>query len=1276
MSWLSRLIMILIRGVLWSFTLSLVFAALYVSLGRQLMPLLGEYRAEVEQRAQSALGMPLKIGRLEGSWRDFSPLLVAHDVELGEGTTKIHLQTLRVKPDLLIGLLERRMEIQRLELDGLQLTIEQQSAEGAWAVAGLSPPREAAESDPQQAIKALLGISQLLLYNSQITLQPFAAKAIRFTQAEFELRNGRRQRIDGHLTFPSGLPLSFSLRGKLDPADWRGSPAELYLSLPQSSLAERIPSSLLGGWQIDSLKAGGELWAVVEAGQLQRVVTRLNATELQAAAADRQPVSVEDLALTAYLDRRTGGYDLLLDSLALSLDQQRFGPIRVGLQMRQATPESAPVWKAQADRLDLAPLTTLALSLAPAAPAVDEWLDGLQPHGQLSNIQVSLDSAKTTADRLQFAANLGNVGISAHADVPGLENVSGSISGDMGQGALRLNSENFVLDLAEVFPQPWQYFKAGALLSWKLDDQSFNLFSPYIKLEGDEGRIAGELKIAIPFADDQFAYMDLLVGLQDGNAAFTSKYLPTPGADFTAELADWLKTAIVGGAIDEGIFQYQGTLSTQAPANSSTLSLYFKLHDLELAYQPGWPALQEAAGEVFVGDSGVQVNVSSGKVLDSQVSNVTASVPPAGNGQVARLQLTADLQSNVKDGLDILQKAPLGTESVFAGWQGTGALDGKLSLDIPLGGTAAPLVVVDFAAKDAQLSIPEPVLELSGITAAFRYNSASGLSTPALRARAFNQPVSGKIVAEGARGRTRTRIEATSKIALADLTKWLDVAEVKLPVSGTLPYKLNVILDENNSQLQVDSSLRGLAVDLPAPFGKRADEVRNSSFSMPLTARVPTYRANYAGMASLALAMPDGKADSLRAELVLGGETANLPDSQGFWLRGRVAELDAEAWKALAEQYSGTAPSSSQDMLRSVHLQVGQFHGFGMEASDLGLSLERAGSAWQIGLNSAMVEGEVTVPDQDGQPIVLNLQRLSLPEPPTTDAEAMAKPDALADIEPASLPPLDVKIAKVMLGSEALGASSFKLRPVPGGVQFNELNMDFKGLQVTGTAGWDGHKGATSSWYKGRLQGTDLGKVLQAWNYAPSVESERFRVDGDIRWPGSPAWLDLARMSGTLDGSIRNGRFTEVQGGGSSALRVFGLLNFSAIGRRLRLDFSDLFGKGLAFDRVKVLLAGDNGVFVTRKPLEVNGPSVQLQLDGTLNMVQQSIDAKLYVTLPVSNTVALGALLVGAPAVAGAIFVADKVADKLFGFGTSNLTKVQYQVKGPLEDPKITFFKP
>lgn len=48
---------------------------------------------------------------------------------------------------------------------------------------------------------------------------------------------------------------------------------------------------------------------------------------------------------------------------------------------------------------------------------------------------------------------------------------------------------------------------------------------------------------------------------------------------------------------------------------------------------------------------------------------------------------------------------------------------------------------------------------------------------------------------------------------------------------------------------------------------------------------------------------------------------------------------------------------------------------------------------------------------------------------------------------------------------------------------------------------------------------------------------------------------------------------------------MFGLLNFNSIGRRLRLDFSDLLGKGLSYDRVKGLLVASDGVYVTRKPI-------------------------------------------------------------------------------------------
>ena len=75
----------LLRATLGLCALLLVLAALYVSLGRELVPLVAEYRDEVQARAQAAVGMPLSIGHLEGGWSGFDPILTAHDVQLGDG---------------------------------------------------------------------------------------------------------------------------------------------------------------------------------------------------------------------------------------------------------------------------------------------------------------------------------------------------------------------------------------------------------------------------------------------------------------------------------------------------------------------------------------------------------------------------------------------------------------------------------------------------------------------------------------------------------------------------------------------------------------------------------------------------------------------------------------------------------------------------------------------------------------------------------------------------------------------------------------------------------------------------------------------------------------------------------------------------------------------------------------------------------------------------------------------------------------------------------------
>ncbi|MNR50510.1 hypothetical protein D3C85_1700370 [compost metagenome] len=50
----------------------------------------------------------------------------------------------------------------------------------------------------------------------------------------------------------------------------------------------------------------------------------------------------------------------------------------------------------------------------------------------------------------------------------------------------------------------------------------------------------------------------------------------------------------------------------------------------------------------------------------------------------------------------------------------------------------------------------------------------------------------------------------------------------------------------------------------------------------------------------------------------------------------------------------------------------------------------------------------------------------------------------------------------------------------------------------------------------------------------------------------------------------------------------------------------------------------------------------------------------------------IAALIVGAPAVGGALFLIDK----LMGDRMARFASVQYNVKGPWKDPKITFDKP
>lgn len=1245
----------------------LLLLALYVSLGRQLVPWFAEFRPELESRAAELLRQPVRIGRLEGAWRGLSPHLVIHDLRLGDPAGGLRIERVALVLDVFESLWARQLRLLSVEIEAPHLGLSQQ-ADGQWAVEGWPLHADRPPPDVERLLAVLQQLPRASVANGQLRLQPFGETAHTLSYLDLALENrGRQMRLSGQALLPDGQPLSLRLDARVDPARWRQAPLDGYLALPQSEWQSWLPAALRARLEVSRLDAGGELWVRWRDQALARAVLRLHATDLALAVPGGTPLPLRDLGFTAYLDREPEGYRLLVDNLAFSRGEQRWGEAR--LQLARRADGEGQRWTLASPRLDIGPLVPLVEALAPLPEPARALLGDLAPHGVLHNLTLNYTPDAAPANRLRYAANLEGAGFSDSHWIPAADNVSGSIAGDLAGGELRLDAQDASLHLARLFPAPWRYRQVRGRLTWTIDEAGVVLRLPYVEALGDEGRVTGDFAIHLlkdPALED---YMDLRVGLRDGDAALAERYLPTLSPAMSPALADWLKSAIRGGRVEQGYFVYQGALSAAAPPVARHLQLFFAVDDGELAYRPGWPALREARGEVRVEGAVTRVDLEQGRILDAQVRDGHARVARAAPDQPVRLDLQGQVSGTLGDALSLLREVPLGLADTLDGWQAEGPLEASLTLGIPFQAGARPDVRVAFSTEGARFQLARPALTLEALGGDFRYDHARGLSASRLAGRFLGQPFQGRAVASGAPGRFATRVEARGEMPVETLLRWLD-APAALPVDGRFPYQLRLDIDGAASRLQVDSSLVGARLALPEPFGKAAEARRDASLVMSLAGAQRQYQAHYGDLAALIFAAPPGEWRGGRGELRLGGGVPRLPREPGVQVRGSVPRLVLADWQALLADGGDGGESAGRggallDLLRDVQLRVARFEGLGASIDNLGLRLARQGKGWRLDVDSATVAGRIV--QAPGVPLDIRLAHLRLPAPAPGDGEAAPAADPLEGFDPSHLPAADVAIDALWRGEERLGSGSGRVRPGEGAARFTDLALSLRGLALGGEMIWS----AGQTRYRGRIQGDDIADVLAAWGFARSATSERFRLDVDGHWPGSPPYFSFKRFSGRLDASLRNGQFVEVEGG-AQALRVFGLLNFNAIGRRLRLDFSDLLGRGLSYDRVRGDLQAEAGVYATRGPLALTGPSSNLELNGTLDLVADRIDAKLLVTLPVTNNLPLAAIIAGAPAIGGALWVADKLlGDRMARFAT-----VQYDVSGPWQSPEIRFDKP
>jgi len=1246
-------------NLLWGASVGLVvLLAVFVSSGRLLVSMVAEKQGWLVEQANARMPFVIEEGRLSAEWQGFSPVLVFTDLRLAfpDGEPLL-LGGGRVTLDIWHSLVSRSLRFSRLRLQDLVLTGEL-DADGRFRLQGLGGGGGAAAAWLQAV---LLDIERVTLVANTLQLQLPAGTEELGLELTL-LRDGARRQLRGQLTTVDGsqvLILADGLGNPLVAEDYSG---DVYVRAGLKNLARLDRWQLLLGESVPLTATGS---AVVEgwlnwSGGVSGLQLRLEA---------------EDLLLQG----RNDAWALPLDSLRLESSLLHQGQrmtlftsameIGYGAEVLILPRLQLDLWgdslRLRGSGLPLAPSSELLNASRLLPPALSAAISELAPHGTLGAVQLYLEDLAAGDGRWTLDLGFDDLALNSWRGAPGVSGARGFLRFAPGRGELILDSEEVVLDFPSVYREPLAYQELfGSLdMSWNAD--GLRLRSGLLTALGEEGTARAMLGLSIPFAPTPAGIeMDLLVGLRDADAGYRARYLPYLLND---NLLAWLHTSLDRGVVDAGAFLWRGSLRPGS-APLRTVQLFFEVRDTQLAYHPDWPALADVQGTVLIDDTNVSVWADRAYLYDTAIEALSAEAWRDSEGDM-RLVIAASLAGTASDGLQVLNQSPAGAglQGALAEWQAEGSLQADIRLQLLLSQLPPPPTVeLRIAVADTSLAVNPGKLLLEGVNGTLFYDSATGFRAEQLTASLWQQPLSLALRqlpaapdtgGGGAGPLAPVQLVFAADIRAEALRAWLGPT---LPpwvsgataVSGSLDFVRGRL-----PQLQLNSNLRGLALDLPATWAK------------PVEAALPFKLQAELGARPLLLELSGGRRWHAQLSIgenglegaALGLQDRSLPLIPGqLRVSGHAALLDVAAWQALFADLPGIAGERQAPgglRLRIEQLLIDSLQLQGRDWRHVLLDLEQEPDHWLLALETDWVQGELVL-DADFASARLDLAYLDL---------SGLGPAGDSEFDPSQFrhwPGIKIDIADLQRGSRRLGHLAFALQPEEDRLHAQHIRGELLGFTLSaedpGSLVWS----ADGTSLQAQLLAADLGDTLSALGYERILETSRGRFGLDLHWPGAPQQFTLAASTGALLVAVEEGRFLTASAGASGTLRVVSILNLADIVQRLSL--TQLFESGIPFDGMQGTVNFSTGVIEVPR-LEVASAATGFRFSGSSDVLTRSLNGELVATLPVaSNLPWVAALTAGLPIAAG-VFVVSKLFEKQ----VSQLSSAVYSISGTWDDPRI-----
>lgn len=816
-----------LRRAIWrSIALLALLLVAYVLVGRQLTPMVERTVPTVESYLSDVLEQPVSIDRIQGDWRGFGPVFTVRGLRIGDS---FGLDNVLLEPALLMSLVNQSAIFNRFQVNGGQIRVEHDGER--WQV----PAFAILERDVQLR-DVFVGLYNQLLEQDAIQLHDLSL-TLESEDLALELRladaliigTHEYHELSGELVLdPTGQAVSAGLQ--IEARNTREAPdIQAYLrhdALDFSRFIGALPDTVDA--RLSSLEVAAHWWLQWRDGGIASLQADVQRADLGfQAGTDATPQVLEGFSGAVLWEPDDGRHHLKLRDISFRYNDLNW------------MPSSHDIWYGP----DGLAVDTSLLSIAPLGAMVGPWLprDIFAQHGirgQVHNLSLGLprtDNGDWDFERVQLSGEIRDGEFGTLGFIPGFDRADLRFTAGLRKGVLELEPGPLTVDLSSLLPEPIEMDVHSGTVVWNLStDMKLQIASSEIDFDWrDSGRAQGRFAFSGSMDGTGEAVAEPIFSLAlAGDELHTDSLLGALPIALDPAILDWMQTHLHDVIARDWALILPNVMAPDVRTRIGMMGA--RVDSTRITLDGDWPAFEQLGGDFYLDHEGISASLESGRYAGLWLEEGQLSLPFAGPGPPA-VNVSAAARGLGSDGWRLVTQTPVRdlVPAEVLNWQMAGSVSGDLDLRIPL---AEEPVDLDLAMRiqDGLLRMPDLNLTFSAINGPVFLSTRNGLRSPGLEGQLFDAPLSTAIqTSVDQDDNWRLEFPAHGRMPLDRLGDWLD--EPWLSTQATeVNYSGLVAVSGGRLQLQAQSDLYGLELDLPPPFAKQADQRAPLALSIQL----------------------------------------------------------------------------------------------------------------------------------------------------------------------------------------------------------------------------------------------------------------------------------------------------------------------------------------------------------------------------------------------------------------------------------------------------------